>query len=272
MFPGCFYLISMWYRRPEAQRRYSFFFSSTTLAGAFGGLLAAAIGKMNGDRGYLAWRWIFILEGAFTCLVAVIFFFIMPNFPEQAKWLSDEEREYVRARLRADQGRTAAERRITLRDVGRVFKDYKVYLGGLMYLGLIVPAYGYAYFSATIIKTYGYGNIKTQLYSVAPWAGAFFFAMVIATLSDLTQHRFLFTLLPICVSIAGFSILLAVTHNIHVQYAALFLCAAGTYSAMPVIVCWFQMNLGGHHRRAVGTGWQVGKFHPIFLHCIPHIC
>lgn len=26
MFPGCFYLLSMWYRRDEAQKRYSFFF------------------------------------------------------------------------------------------------------------------------------------------------------------------------------------------------------------------------------------------------------
>lgn len=51
MFPGCFYLIGMWYRRAEAQKRYSFFFSSTTLAGAFGGLLAAAIGKMDGISG-----------------------------------------------------------------------------------------------------------------------------------------------------------------------------------------------------------------------------
>ena len=63
IFPGCFYLIGMWYVRREAQRRYSFFFSSTTLAGAFGGLLASAIGKMDGLRGYRAWRWIFILEG-----------------------------------------------------------------------------------------------------------------------------------------------------------------------------------------------------------------
>lgn len=52
MFPGAFYLIGMWYRRHEAQKRYSFFFSSTTLAGAFGGLLASAIGKMDGMRGY----------------------------------------------------------------------------------------------------------------------------------------------------------------------------------------------------------------------------
>lgn len=45
MFPGCFYLLSMWYKRSEAQKRFSFFFSSTSLAGAFGGLLASAIGK-----------------------------------------------------------------------------------------------------------------------------------------------------------------------------------------------------------------------------------
>jgi len=45
MFPGCFYLISMWYKRDEAQKRYTLFFSSTSLAGAFGGLLASAIGK-----------------------------------------------------------------------------------------------------------------------------------------------------------------------------------------------------------------------------------
>jgi hypothetical protein len=32
----------------------------------------------------------------------------------------------------------------------------------------------------------------------------------------------------------------------------------GAYTAMPVIVCWFNMNLGGHHRRAVGSAWQVG--------------
>lgn len=79
MFPGCFYLIGMWYRRNEAQKRYTFFFSSTTLAGAFGGLLAAAIGKMEGIHNYAGWRWIFILEGALTFVVAIIFFFIIPS-------------------------------------------------------------------------------------------------------------------------------------------------------------------------------------------------
>ncbi|KAG0645324.1 MFS transporter prlL [Hyphodiscus hymeniophilus] len=258
MFPGCFYLIGMWYKRSEAQRRYSFFFSSTTLAGAFGGLLASAIGKMDGLRGCSGWRWIFILEGVLTCVVALFFFFLIPSFPEDASWLTPEERSYVKARLQVDQGRSAAERKITLRDVGKVFKDYKVILGGLMYFGLIVPAYGFAFFAPTVLATYGYSPIETQLHSVPPWACAFGFAMMIAFASDFTRHRFAFTLIPISVAIAGFGILITVHHNRSLEYAGLFLVAMGAYSAMPVIVCWFNMNLGGHHRRAVGTAWQVG--------------
>jgi len=82
--------------------------------------------------------------------------------------------------------------------------------------------------------------------------------MVVATFSDLAKHRFAFTMIPICVAITGFAILRSVHHNNKLEYAALFLVAMGSYSAMPVIVCWFNMNLGGHHRRAVGTAWQVG--------------
>jgi len=258
MFPGCFYLIGMWYKRSEAQRRYSFFFSSTTLAGAFGGLLASAIGKMDYLQGYRGWRWIFILEGCLTCVVSICFFFFIPSFPEDATWLTEEERGYVKARLQVDQGRSAAERKITLRDIGRVFKDYKVFLGGFMYLGLIVPAYSYAFFAPQIITGFGYGAIQTQLHSVPPWACAFAFAMIIAFLSDKFRHRFLFTLIPIFLAIAGFAILLRVHNRLHLEYAALFMITMGTYSAMPVVVCWFNMNLGGHHRRAVGTAWQVG--------------
>ncbi len=82
--------------------------------------------------------------------------------------------------------------------------------------------------------------------------------MLIATFSDLLRHRFLFTLLPISIAIAGFGILISVQDNPKLQYGALFLVTMGTYSAMPVIVCWFNMNLGGHHRRSVGSAWQIG--------------
>lgn len=151
-----------------------------------------------------------------------------------------------------------------------------------MYFGLIVPAYGYAYFAPSIIKTYDYGPIETQLHSVPPWAAAFGFSMLMAFLSDFSKMRMPFAIFAICVAITGFGILISVHDNTQLQYAALFLVAMGAYTAMPIIVCWFNMNLGkpdtlepkppivttghptnipptgGHHRRAVGSAWQVG--------------
>ena len=117
------------------------------------------------------------------------------------------------------------------------------------YFGLIVPAYGYAYFSPQIIQAYGnYSAISTQLHSVPPWAAAFAFAMTIAYLSDLARHRFAFTIFCICITITGFAIVISIDDNLPLQYAALFLITMGTYTAMPIIVCWFNMNLGGMFR------------------------
>lgn len=213
---------------------------------------------MDGVRGYHGWRWIFIIEGSVTFLVGVVFLFTFPCFPEEATWLREDERAYIKARLQADQGRNAAERTITVRDVVTVMKDYKIWLGGFMYFGCIVPAYGYAYFSTTIIQTYHYDAIQTQLRSVPPWACSFAFCMLIAAFSDWSRHRLLYALVPLFIAIAGLAILLTVHDNLPLEYAALFLTCMGTYSAMPVIVCWYSMNLAGHHRRAVGTAWQIG--------------
>ena len=82
--------------------------------------------------------------------------------------------------------------------------------------------------------------------------------MLIATLSDYFRHRIGFAIFSICVSITGFGICMSVHDNTNLQYGALFLVTMGTYTAMPIIVCWYNMNLGGHHRRAIGSAWQIG--------------
>ena len=51
--------------------------------------------------------------------------FVIPDFPEDAKWLSKEEAAFVKARLAADQGDSARDRHTTGRDVLNCFKDYK---------------------------------------------------------------------------------------------------------------------------------------------------
>lgn len=55
--------------------------------------------------------------------------------------LTEDERVYVKGRLRKDQGKSAIDRPITFKDVVNVFKDFKVILAGFIYFGLLVPAY-----------------------------------------------------------------------------------------------------------------------------------
>lgn len=82
LFPGVTYYITLWYRRHECGFRVALFFSAATAAGAFGGLLAAAIGKMNGVAGRSGWSWIFIIEGILTIFFACFAYFIIVNSPD----------------------------------------------------------------------------------------------------------------------------------------------------------------------------------------------
>lgn len=56
-YPGCIYLISMYYKRYEVQWRFNLFFTGSILAGSFSGLLAYGISFMDGVQGYGGWRW-----------------------------------------------------------------------------------------------------------------------------------------------------------------------------------------------------------------------
>jgi MFS family permease len=69
------------YPRHECGLRMALFFSAATAAGAFGGILAFAIGKMSGVGGKGGWAWIFILEGLITFVVACIAPFAINDYP-----------------------------------------------------------------------------------------------------------------------------------------------------------------------------------------------
>ena len=127
-----FYLISFWYKREEAQWRFTIYWCSTLIANAFGGLLASAIAEMDGVGGYSNWRWIFILEGIFTILVAIAAFFLLADFPEDAKWLKEDERRWVIAKTGKDK---EMFRNIVAKDLSRFFSDPKNLFGGIIYFG-----------------------------------------------------------------------------------------------------------------------------------------
>ena len=136
------YLISMWYKRAESQKRFSFFYNASSLAAAFSGLLASAIGNMEGVAGYSAWRWIFILEGIGTCIISISTFYLVADFPEDAAWLTGEERAFIIKRLAADQGESGLSKSLTWLDIKHTLGDPKMTVGVLMYFGPLMSAYG----------------------------------------------------------------------------------------------------------------------------------
>ena len=177
-----------------------------------------------------------------TVVCAIVAFFLVANFPEEAKWLSDDEKAFIKARLTEDMGNSQFNSKTTWRDTLGVLKDFKIILGGVMYLGLVVPGYGYAYFAPTILRSFGYSPVKTQLYSVFPWVAAFVLCMIVATASDYYKKRFIFILPMLLMSAVGMLILLTVHDNTNARYGASFLVVMGLFSAGSIAICWFGAN------------------------------
>lgn len=255
VFPGCFYLISFWYKREESLRRFAFFWSSVLFASMFGGLLASAIANMKDVRGYSSWRWIFILEGITTIGIGIGTYFLVADFPADARWLSAEEKEFVVARTGTDE-RPAPP--VTTRNIISFFASIKNIIGGFMYFAVIVPIYSYSYFAPTIVKTLGYSTVETQLHTVPPAAAALALCLLSAFLSDRLRLRFPFIILGFLLTIAGLAILLTVHGGFHVRYLGICLVAMGCFSAGPIIICWYLMNMNGHLERSIGSAWMIG--------------
>ena len=91
-----------------ADDRISIFFSAASVSGAFSGLLAYGIIRMDGIGNKTGWSWIFILEGLFTFVFGLISFFCLPRTPAHARFLSEEEKTFVEETLKKD-GSTGAD-------------------------------------------------------------------------------------------------------------------------------------------------------------------
>lgn len=135
----------MWYCRHEIQLRQAMFFSAASIAGAFSGLLAFAISKMDGTGGLEGWRWIFILEGIVTVIVAVFAFWALHDFPETAKFLTEEERAFVVYRLKYQgqvQGKSDNRVQVAEADdfqwkyVWDAFTDWQIWINIFVYWGV----------------------------------------------------------------------------------------------------------------------------------------
>jgi MFS family permease len=251
----------MWYCRHEAQMRQALFFSAASVAGAFSGLLAFGIAHMDGVGGLAGWRWIFILEGILTVIVAVIAFFVLYDFPETASFLTPEERAFVVYRLKY-QGQQEGEDKVAQADhfewkfVKDAFLDWQIWLNVWVYWGIVAPLYGISLFLPTIIKGLGYTSSTAQLLTVPIYITAAGLAILVAYTSDKYGKRSPFILVCLCIMAVGFIMCIS-SGKPGVVYAGVFIAACALYPAFPGNITWLSNNLAGSTKRATGQALQI---------------
>ncbi|KAL5884428.1 hypothetical protein ACKVWC_003397 [Pyricularia oryzae] len=237
-FPGVIFLMSSWYTRAELTRRVAWFYSGSALANMFGGLLAAGIlGNMHNAQGIAGWRWLFIIEGVVTVFIGLCAGYFLPDYPQNTRWLTEEERALASYRLLEDIDEAdEATATSVWHGVKLALKDYRLYLFVLLqHLSLLSQTF--QYFFPSIVGTLGYGSIVTLLLTVPVWFATFLTTIAATFSASRTNDRSLHIIGLMLVATVG-NVIATATSNLAARFFAMFLMPMGSVSAFVIIVPW----------------------------------
>ncbi|KAK0188655.1 MFS general substrate transporter [Armillaria mellea] len=265
LYPGVNFYLSCWYKRTEFGLRAAFFFSAATVSGAFGGLLAAAISNMDGVGGKPAWAWILILEGLLTVVAALASYWIIQDFPNTAKFLSEAERTIVIRRLQADSQFSAAGEKFKMKYIKQSLLDWKTWVGMMTFAGSAMPLYAFSLFLPSIINEVSYKATRANLLTVPVYVFACIVTCIVGFFSDRWGRRGYLNIIFFSLGAAGYIILIA-SRSAPLSYFAAFLatCKHGV-SHLPSIIggqahecsAWFSNNIEGTYKRGVTLGMII---------------
>ncbi|KAF7128534.1 hypothetical protein CNMCM5793_003322 [Aspergillus hiratsukae] len=244
-FPGCLYFLSAWYTRKELGFRTAALYSGSLISGAFSGLIAAGITEgMDYVKGLRAWRWLFIIEGAITIVVAFFAMWILPNFPRTTSWLSEEEKQLATWRLEEDIGEddwVDSEHQSLLHGAKLAFTDSKTWIL-MLHILCIVSSASVTNFFPTVVKTLNYGSIETLLLTAPPYCLAVISAFFNAWHSDRTGEKYFHITAPLYISVAAF-IIAATTTGTAPRYLSMMLMVPSLYAGYVVALGWISSTL-----------------------------
>lgn len=148
------YLFSTIYPRELAGKRIMTTNLAQCISGAFGGLFAYAVQTMGSRNGLAAWRWLFIIEFLITIVICGAGWVFLPNSPETAWFLNEEEKETMRLKKQRDfmiRGKDEFERKW----IKIALLDPFVWLLGIAFFTSSVAINGFGVFLPTIISGLG---------------------------------------------------------------------------------------------------------------------
>ncbi|KAL4807202.1 major facilitator superfamily domain-containing protein [Aspergillus unguis] len=253
-FPGVILQMTYWYRPDEMSLRLLYFYICGNISNIFGGLLAYGFDTVSGAAGLSGWQWLFLVEGIATVLFGVAIWFLVPDFPETATWLSDKEKRFIQARLPANAPR-ASEQDFKLSEIVSSLKDLRLWLFTLIWATFTVGTHGVTFYQSTVIADLGYTSIaQAQLLNIPiTVCGLLFIAVTGITADRARIPRPLYPLSFLLVIIICYGVFVAYPSNGAV-YAVTLIANALTAGWFPVMWPWRVQTTS----RATGSAFAIG--------------
>ncbi|KAJ9668716.1 hypothetical protein H2201_000960 [Coniosporium apollinis] len=236
-FPGITLMTSSWYNKEENPMRMAVWHAGNTISNIISGFLAAGILEhMDNILGLHSWQWFFIIEGAASIAVAIAAFFILPDWPHNTKFLTEEEKEMAQYRILVSNGGKEEGVGGTWDGLKQAIADPFTWLFCGMHFALIT-AQSFKDFFPSILNTFGFNKMTTYLIQAPPYAIAYAVACAMAYSSGKFQESCYHIVVPIVASAAGTAMLIS-TMSVGARYFGVILLISGTYSGLNLQLSW----------------------------------
>ncbi|QSZ37270.1 hypothetical protein DSL72_009364 [Monilinia vaccinii-corymbosi] len=263
LFPCLNLYLTMVYRREEQAKRVGYLFSCAALSGAFGGLLAYGILQMDGVSGVAGWRWVYIIEGLFSVVVAVVVWFGLPTDPGKAWFLTADEREMMRLRAIQRQKYMGSEK-FSWEEFRIELQDPKLYISAAIQFMQDCLLYGFSTFLPSILKAMMYNTLQANYLTIPVYIWGAISFLFLAWISDRISMRGPVGQLPNPKDEAmtdqasnsrSYSSPIS-SESLGAKFFATFLCAIAVYTGPGLNMTWLNVNVAPHYRRATAIGVQ----------------
>ncbi|OON40211.1 MFS transporter [Izhakiella australiensis] len=229
--PGIIFYLSQWYPRAQRARAMSLFYIGAALASVIGLPLSGSLLNMHGMLGIEGWRWLFLLEGLPAFFLGIVSWFYLEDSPQQAKWLSAAQRDWLKVTLQQDEQQAAVQdHRWWL-----ALKSGRVWALSLLWLLQAFGTIGITLFLPLIVKGVApdSSNLTVSLLAAVPFLFACLFMYFNGSHSDRSGERARHLGLPLLAS--GLLLLAALlVHQQLVAYLLLVLMVGLNWAITPV--------------------------------------
>jgi sugar phosphate permease len=249
-FPGVIFYLTLWYPSRMRATRTAWFVSAIAVSGVIGNPISGFImDKMSGLHGVAGWQWLFISEAIPSILVGIWVIFFLDSSINEAKWLTQEEKDILAKNLAAEETKKAEHR------LADAFKSPTVWVLCVIYFTLMIGLYGIAFWLPTIVKAFGVkGYLDVGLITAIPYGVAVIGMMILSHHSDKTGERRLHYVCNTLAGAAGLVLSGVYASNPYLAITFLSIGTLGVIGSMPLFWPLPSAFLTGT-AAAAGIGW-----------------